>query len=359
MRSSVVAAFTILWLGVIFAGVEIGLRSGYPFQWIELRPYYMLRTNDSWAHNGFEIQKLLSGDPEVSQQFVFLGGSQALEAITTDAEMEGRLNEQGLDSAGFTSLVSSYKTFADEAKIVNAFSDAENFTFLLPIEAWRFKNEPSIQLEYTDTSDRFVPKYYFLPIPKEIEGDLGEGLDAVPFLRRVSLTVNAVPRVGELVKKRVLIYPQYRRWYTYKHDRHMVSKNASPWGEEDIVRFNERIVDNTSYSRNVDFNVQLVRDVIELAHKHGHRIILVDVPVNERTRGALETYGQGYSTMIRDLVAETGAGYIDLSKGGDWKNEHFRDHHHMLDSGREIFTLELAEALAHDMTSGNPDSEAQ
>ncbi len=346
MRPVPVAALTLAWFLTLVMGLEWAFREGYPFKWRDLEPYYLLRSNDDWGHVGFKLQRIRADHEPHHQRYVFLGGSAALEAITTDAEMTEHLRERlGTEDVWFHSLVSSYKTFADEAKLVDALAGIPGVTLLVHVEPWRFKTAPKDQVEYSDTTGRFVPKYYYLPLPEELNPVLGEAKDPVPWVRQVSLVANHMPRVGEILKKRARLYFEYDRWYTYRYRRHQASNGKKPWSKERYTAFASRIPNNKQYQKFSDYNFEILQTAIVMAQEAGHRVILVEAAVNAESERALAEFGKGYPDDIAALMDATGVKYMDFAMQEQWPNELFRDHHHMLDAGRERFTRTFADAL--------------
>jgi hypothetical protein len=349
MSTMRVAAFTLMWLIVLLGSIEASFRDGFPFRYPLLEPYYLLKSNDDWGHAGFELQKILQHHNQGDIRYVFLGGSAGLEAITTDEDILDRLADKGAPPVSFHSLVSSHKTFGDEAKLISALSKTSGLTLLIHTEAWRFQIPPQRQIEFTNASlaAGLVAKYYFLPVPPEIRPSLTKAaFQDVPFLRQYTLLGNMLPKIGELLKKRINLYPEHQKWLLYQHDRHKVSRSAVPRNSSQIEQINRRIREDSDYQENAEYNFSLLETTINIALEAGHHVILVEAPINEMMREEIEHWGDGYPERRDVLIASTGIEHIDFATGSVWHNELFRDHHHMLEAGRQRFTENLAEVLS-------------
>ncbi|MCK5614411.1 hypothetical protein KAR91_71755, partial [Candidatus Pacearchaeota archaeon] len=157
-----VACWAVFWVLLFLGGAEMLLRAGYPYKFAFCEPYLLLKNNDDWTHNMFEIHRILAMDRnEYDEVYLYIGGSGALESISWDGQIENIIKRDAKKKVRFVSLCSSYKTVSDEIKIINALAGS-NVTFLISTEAWRFKVPADIQLEYSDPEGRYVKKYFHL-----------------------------------------------------------------------------------------------------------------------------------------------------------------------------------------------------
>jgi hypothetical protein len=100
------------------------------------------------------------------------------------------------------------------------------------------------------------------------------------------------------------------------------------------------------YHRFFALNLDILTQSIRIAEEQKNRVILVDLPDNPIFEKEISRFNPHYDNMIRDLIRNTGSGYIDLRSAADWKPEDFRDVHHMRSSGRKKITRCLSNSLA-------------
>lgn len=349
-HKSRVACWAFFWVALLLIGLEISFRAGYPYKFSFLEPYLLLRKNDDWTHNLFEIQRILNMEmTEYDEVYVYIGGSGALESISWDGQVEKMIAEDTGKTVRFISLCSSYKTFADEIKIINSLAQA-NVTFILGVEAWRFKVNPDIQLEYRDKENRYVKKYFHLAMPSGPLDFLVENGTPVSYKQILRLPHSAA-YLGELLKKRLEEVVTKGEVRMRKHDRHATSrKKNKAYPKERITGAIRSLGENDSYKLNSDFNFQLLEQAVNLAHEQGNRVIIVDVPPNGALSSGFAAFAPDYAARIRSFAERNKIDYLEFSDNGPWKNEYYRDLHHMIKAGWSKFTPLLARRLAEELT---------
>ncbi|MBN2225334.1 MAG: hypothetical protein JW765_11695 [Deltaproteobacteria bacterium] len=333
------------WLTLITAAGQYLLSAGFPFRFSSLEPYLLRKENDDWTHNAFVMQDLKNRiRTDDSRDFVFIGSSTSLEAITEDSLVNERLLRLTRRQTRFTSLCSSLMTFSDEIKIVDELGDI-NCTLLIGIEPLRFKYEARVQLEqplpkYTSS------KYYYLSTNSALVAILSDYGFSTPITERFSLFRSATA-FGEIVKKQLSYMKETGGEIEYTiHNRHAVGEKK-PVSEKDRERLAQGLTNALKrYTEEFDMNYRLLEKEIDIAASNGNRIILVDLPFNPLFQDEMDQYYPVYNEKIKDLVNEKGIEYLDMRTGITLVAEDFRDFHHMRHSGRIRFTEALADYLA-------------
>jgi hypothetical protein len=332
------------WLFFIMVMGELFLSLGYPFRFRSLEPYLLRKENDDWTRNAFVIQDLRNRDRTCdSRDFVFIGSSTSLEAITEDSLLQERIQELTLEPVLFTSLCSSLMTFSDEIKIVNALGDL-NCTLLIGIEPLRFKYKARVQLEQP-LSKYSNLKYYYLNADPALVAILSDYGFNPPITERFSL-FRSTTVLGEMIKKQLSHIMKTGGEIKYTiYNRHAVGEKT-PVKEKDREKYIRGLTNTLKhYKEEFDLNFVLLEKEIDIATSNGNGIILIDLPCNPLFQDQMEAYYPGYDEKIKELVAEKGIRYLDMRTTVKLVAEDFRDFHHMRNSGRVKFTEALAAHL--------------
>jgi hypothetical protein len=346
-----VLLWSVFWLTVILGVSEYALAIGWPWRKSELEPYMLRKTNDDWIHNAFEIQRIKNRNPAKEREFfVFIGGSTCLEAITSDSLMKARMKELTGRQIGFSSLCSSYRSFSDDAKIVEEL-DAFGGTLLIGIEALCFRTSIDKQLTCLLETGLNHLKYCYLNTSPPINKVLSNYGLRIGLMER-SCLLRTAKVLGEILKKKGLYFLDKRgEIQRLVHDRHAVG-DKTPVNDEDRKKHKSMLRNmSQQYDRFYRMNLDLLKEVIDIAKCNGNRVFLIDMPRNPIYGPQIDRFNVHYDEMIRNLIKEKGVGYIDMRNAAQWTPEDFRDVHHLRSPGQIKFTEALAQYLAEDFMS--------
>jgi hypothetical protein len=348
-----ILAWAVFWLVVIFGISEYTISSGWPWNisWIE--PYMLRKKNDDWTHNAFTIQKIKDSSRAAEEEtFVFIGGSIALEAISSDSIISRRINELSGKRVNFKSISATYQTFADNAKIMEELGPI-NGTLLIGIEPLSFKAKLSSQITEKLKTGHTHLKYYYLTAGPGTNSILSEyGFEGGPFH---SLHLFKTAKVfGEILKKKapVFLTSGYRAAQT-TYSRHAVG-DKTPVTEEkrkEQVKWLEALLKD--YNKFHKMNLDLLGEIVNITLSNGNRVILIDIPDNPIYKEQISKFNDHYNDMVREFVAEKDVGYIDMRYAAEWEPEDYRDVHHMRSFGRKKFTEALARKLSDYLRTGS------
>ncbi|MCK5613534.1 hypothetical protein KAR91_67310, partial [Candidatus Pacearchaeota archaeon] len=193
-------------------------------------------------------------------------------------------------------------------------------------------------------------KYFHLGMPSMSLDFLAENKTSIGYKQLLRLPHSAA-YFGELLKKRLPEFVTTGKLKKRRHDRHDVSRRENkPYSPERVngaIGFLGKSANN--FTQHSDLNFQLLEQAVMLAHSHGNRTILVELPVNGAVAKGFAAFAPDYDTRIRTLAQKHGIEYFEFSKDGPWKNQYYRDHHHMIKAGWKKFTPLLAERLVQDL----------
>jgi len=339
-------SWTVIWLLVMFFAAEHLIRMGWVWSYPGIEPYILRSKTDDWVHNAFKIHGVKNNTAGHDRRFIFIGGSAGLCSITSDASMTSRLEALTGQRTKFTSICSSYKTFSDEAKIVEE-TGRFNGTLLISMEALRFKASPDEQLVKSTASSHTLWKYFFLTASEKINQILSE-YDLKPGLRDNFVFFATMKVLGEVLKKKTLFFMDNKGAFQYLTYDRSIYVDYPPVGADfeaelktkSLPRMLERC------TRHFEMNLDLLSDVIETALLNGNRVILVDQPYNPLFTLDMARYNEKYNVVISHLIKEKKIGYIDMRNAVEWLPEDFRDAHHLRGEGPEKFTDAFALQLA-------------
>lgn len=338
--------WTVFWLFGLLLFLEILFLTSWPWRFSDLEPYLLRKESDNWTHNAFEIERIKRLErSDYDEIIVFLGGSISLEAIDRDTIISRRLTEITGSRMLFKSLCASFQTFADTAKIIHSLGNLDGI-ILVGIEPLSFKSKPSSQLTERLKNGHLHLKYYFLTPPPVIVDTLSKQSLKSNIYHNTLLFRNS-QTLGEIAKKRILsplVSGNLPRPIQY--DRHAVG-DRTPVDEKKRERQSRWLGKLLKqYHRFFALNLDILTQSIRIAEEQKNRVILVDLPDNPIFEKEISRFNPHYDNMIRDLIRNTGSGYIDLRSAADWKPEDFRDVHHMRSSGRKKITRCLSNSLA-------------
>jgi hypothetical protein len=350
VRELRVLAWAVLWVAIILVACEYAFSKGWPWRISGLEPFMLRSSGDYYVHCAFQMHRIKLRDRTKEDEFfVFIGGSTGLEAVTSDALMEERLGEITGKRIGFASLCSSYKSFSDEAKIVNELG-AFGGTLLIGIEALRLKTNIDEQLEKLLRTGNITQKHFYITTNPRLDATLSHYGLQVGFKQRFRL-FRAAGLLGEVLKKKGLHFVASRgKIRRIAYDRHS-HRDKPPLGEAHGEEFRATALPNIleRCKRNGKMNMDLLDETISIAQQNSNRVVLVDLPVNPMFQREMDSFHVLYDEMVRDLVETTGVEYMDLRHAAGWVLEDFRDIHHMRSSGQTKFAEALARRLSGHM----------
>lgn len=342
-----VLLLAVLWIVILLILAEYALMLGYPWRFARLKPYMLREHDDTYVHCAFEAQRV-KHDPEAEslKRFVYLGGSAARESITNASDMEKRIEAVSGQKARFYHLASPHRNLMEDANITALLGDFDG-TILLPVEPWRFTKNPENVASEMKFSFYLVTDGRFAPVIEK------HGF-AIPLINRVYLVRSAVT-LGEIIKKSILYY--FKNDFTAKKlsydSRYGRSNIALPDRPKAFIDRNLKTVKGISkqYPKHHEFNVELLKVIVETAHANGNRIVLIEFPTNPYFNESVKkTYPQ-YERMLSEILAEYDyVDFINLRAMDIWDPYDYRDWHHMLDGKK--FSGVLAARLTELMNSG-------
>lgn len=341
-----ILSWTVFWILSLLVVSEAVLSLGLPWKMPALKPYLLRHIHDNWTANAFEIEKIktLAREKPSLNQVVFLGGSVGLSVITGDDEMNDLLKERGMKDFRFVSLCSSYKSFSDELKIVEALG-AFHGVVAINMELLRFKTIGDKQLVRVIENTGYENlKYYYLPTGKKALDILqSEGVEVG--LKHRFLTVRTAFPLGEMLQRQIRnISPRYGLNRT-KLERHL--PDPGPVSQERAAELGSNLKRLTESIHNtLPLNKRLLVAVIETALSNGNRVVLVDTPTNPLFSGQLKESEAEYDHLVQEMVGQFGLAHIDMRAPSVWGPEDFRDAHHMREQGRKKFVELFAARLS-------------
>ncbi len=339
--------WAIVWFFIIAAGLELVVSYGLIWRFPDLEKYLLRKNNDHWTHSAFEIEKIQNHrENDQDKLLVFIGGSVSLEAISQDRIISKKINRLTGMTIGFKSICTSYQTFSDNAKIVEALGDFGGI-ILIGIEPANFKSWPERQLVQRLKSGHLHKKYYYLSGPGSINDILEKNGMKVGVYHRINL-IRTAQVFGEIVNKQVRYLIKHRgKWKRVLHKRH-----AAGDGKPVRVRRIKTGIDSFCqrllcwYNTYHKLNLELLKETIRIAHANGNKVILVDMPNSPVFEKIISKFSPHYDIMIRKVVKKLGVGYIDMRQAAEWDLQDFKDFHHLRRPGRQKLTRALAVSLA-------------
>lgn len=349
-----VLAWAVFWTALFLVAVgayELFVPKTWPWSNSKLEPYLLKHNLDSWAHNGFVIQKIKNRDRDAAgETLVIVGGSVSMEAITEDSILSERLSDLAGKKIDFWSICASHQSFTHGAQIASELG-AFDGTLLLGIEPMLFMKGVDKQLTLKDREGRINKNYHYLAVPAGAESILSKhGYRDRPWQSLYSYKMANI--AGELVMSYGvrLMKPEYRLG-DGGYERHAICK--PPTSEEDIRVNKEYLRKNRNqYFEHSGINAELLNWVIGAVHSNGSTVVLVDLPNNPVFDDEISMFSPHYDNTISGVVRERAVGYIDMRDASAWAPEDFRDMHHMREPGQIKFTEAFALKLADYLVTG-------
>ena len=314
----------LFWLLIICASIECLIRQQYPWRFTSLEPYLLKKPNDDWNHNAFLLQKLKETNlHDFDRSYLFLGGSAAIEAITSDEEMKERLKELTGKKIGFMSITSSFKSFSDEAKILEKLGEFQG-TVIIPVEPWRFIISADIQLQAVDKNGVRRIKYYYLPNSEKILNILKKhGKDVTWSDRLCIFQFSEV--FGELLKKKILRCVHLKgKLKAIKYDRHIASKNKVFADDKLIASLSNKLKKSEAYRNHHEVNFELLDEIVRICKKNKCHVVWLELPTNPLLADDFKVFAPNYDNRVQKYLLKAQIGFIDMQKY-DWQRTDFHD----------------------------------
>lgn len=291
--------------------------------------------HDDQLHVAYTVSRLKETPPAGPVVYVF-GGSGAMEAFVSDRTFASGIRRWSGEVVEVVGLANHAQSLAQNLVIVDNLPEGEA-TLVVGLAPMRFNTSPA------DDAGLLASRTLLLRSPRlrELAPELYD--------REASWT-GGLPGVWDFlsgyVRERVSSKALPGRQLRYLHHYYgpgtvPVSAAGKRATLTSVWEYNV-----THYAANHDYNLSVLRELVELGRAKGFRVLFFEQPLNTEIAGDWAGVLPSYRRAVARFAAEWGVPFLRVQKGLRLGDEDFVDLYHLLPRSRVRWQARMAHEVA-------------
>lgn len=291
--------------------------------------------HDDQLHVAYTVNQLKRDPPSGPTAYVF-GGSGAMEAIVGDRSLAGQIERWSGEPVTVVGLASHAQSLAQDLVIVDNLPAGEA-TLLVGLAPMRFNTASA------DDAGLLASRTLLLRSPRLRE--LAPGL----YGRAASWTgglPGAFDFISAYVRERVTSGPLPGRRLTYR--RHYFGPGSTAFSARlkratlgSVWEYNR-----THYAANHEYNLRMLRELVDLARARGFEIAFFEQPLNTSVAGDWAGVVPKYRAAVGRIATAYHVPYLRVEQRLQLGDEDFVDLYHLLPEARARWQTQMAREVA-------------